>query len=152
MAENKDGERRPADDRKRRILIYAIVAVIIFLFGLVPMGMVALNRASERDEARRELRLCSIQGLLASAAIDARLGNYEPARESASNFFTEVRAELDKGRSSAFTQSQQEALASILNPRDEVITLLARSDPAVADRLGTLFTSYKKAVGSDSQR
>jgi hypothetical protein len=115
------------------------------------MGIVAFNRASERDEARRELRLCSIQSLLGAAAIDARMGNYEPARQSASSFFTELRAELDKGRSSAFTQSQRDSLSSILNPRDEIITLLARSDPAAADKLGTLFGTYKKAGGGDSQ-
>jgi hypothetical protein len=152
MAEHNEVEGKPVDDRNRRILIYAIVAVIIFLLGLVPMGIVAFNRGSERDEARRELRLCSIQGLLASAAIDARIGNYEPARQSASSFFTELRVELDKGRSSAFTQSQRDSLTSVLDPRDEIITLLARSDPASADRLGTLFTSYRKAVGSTSEQ
>src|SRR5689334_20411138 len=152
MAEHDEVEVKPMDDRRKRILIYAMVIVIIFLLGLVPMGIVALNRAAERDEARRELRVCSIQSLLASAAIDARLGNYEPARQSASNFFTELRTELDKGRSSAFTQPQRDALASLLNPRDEVITLLARSDPAAADKLGTLFTAFTKSVGSDSQR
>jgi hypothetical protein len=31
--------------------------------------------------------------------------------------------------------------------RDEVITLLARSDPAAADRLSDLFAAYRKAVG-----
>ncbi len=152
MAEPDEVEIKPRDDRKRRIVIYAIVIAIIFLLGLVPMGIVALNRASERDEARRELRLCSIQSLLTAAAIDARMGNYEPARQSASGFFTELRAELDKGRSSAFSQPQRDNLASIQNPRDEIITLLARSDPVSADKLGTLFTTYRKAIGSDAQR
>jgi flagellar basal body-associated protein FliL len=152
MAETKKVEGKPADDRKKRILIYAIVIISVFLLGLVPMGIVAYNRASERDEARRELRLCSIQAMLASAAVDARMGNYEPARQSASNFFTELRTELDKGRVSAFNQSQRDGMASMLNSRDEVITLLARNDPASADRLGALFIAYKRAVGNTAEQ
>ena len=33
-----------------------------------------------------------------------------------------------------------------LNQRDDVITLLARSDPASADRLSDLYVSYRAAV------
>jgi flagellar basal body-associated protein FliL len=146
MTENDKVPPKPANSRKNRILIYAIVIIIIFLLGLVPMAVIAFNRGSERDAALRDLRLCSLQSQLAAAAIEARMGNYEPARQSASNFFTELRTELDKGRSSAFNQSQREALGAIVNPRDEIITLLARSDPASAEKLGALFVTYKKAV------
>lgn len=148
MADAREAKAVPADNRAKRILIYAGVLVVIFLLGLVPMWLMAHSRAAERDEARRELRLCTIQAALAAATIDARLGDYEPARQSASNFFAEVRAELDKGEGSAFNQAQRESLKSILVPRDEVVTLLARSDPAGADRLATMFTTYRKAVGS----
>lgn len=140
--------KRPLDNRVKRILVYAAVAVAIFLLGLVPMGLRAYSRGVERDQARRELRLCTIQAALASATIDARLGNYEPARQSASYFFTELRGELDKGSESVFDQSQRENLKSLLTPRDEVVTLLARSDPAGADRLSNMFTAYRKALGS----
>lgn len=46
----------------RRVAIYAAVLVGVFLLGLVPMWLSARGRAAERDEARRELRLCRIQG------------------------------------------------------------------------------------------
>lgn len=90
----------------------------------------AYSRAVERNQPRHELRLCTIQAALASATIDARSGNYEPARQAASNFFTDLRTEIDKGSESVFDQSQRENLTTLLTPRDEVVTLLSRGDPA----------------------
>lgn len=148
MADASEVKAVPADNRAKRILIYAGVLIVVFLLGLVPMLLIAYSRAVERDDARHELRLCSIQAALATATIDARLGNYEPARQAASNFFTELRAELEKDSESPFDQAERESLKSILVPRDEVVTLLARGDPAAADRLATIFTAYRKATGS----
>jgi hypothetical protein len=34
-----------------------------------------------------------------------------------------------------------------MNQRDDLITLLARSDPAAADRLTELYMSFRKAMG-----
>ncbi len=153
MADASEVKPIATNDRRKRILIYAGAAVVIFLVGFVPMWWAASSRANERDEARRELRLCKIQSELASAAIDARLGEYELARQSASNFYTELRAELDKGSESVLDQSQHENLKSLLLTRDEVITLLARNDPAAAERLANAFASYRKAgVSSAGQR
>lgn len=129
MADANETKQNPTDNRGKRILIYAAVAVVIFLLGLIPMGIMAYSRAVERDQARRELRFCTIQAALASATIDARFGNYEPARQAASNFFTDLRTEIDKGSESVFDQSQRENLRTLLTPRDEVVTLLARGDP-----------------------
>lgn len=148
MADANEVNPIPADNRAKRILIYAGVLIVVFLLGLVPMLLIAYSRTVERDDARHELRLCSIQAALATATIEARLGNYEPARQAASNFFTELRAELEKGSESPFDQAERESLKSILAPRDEVVTLLARGDPAAADRLATIFTAYRKATGS----
>ncbi len=148
MANANEVKQNSTDNRGKRILIYAAVAVVIFLLGVVPMGIMTYSRSVERDQARHELRLCTIQAGLASATIDARLGNYEPARQAASNFFTDLRTEIDKGSASAFDQSQRENLKTLLTPRDEVVTLLARGDPAGADRLSNIFTAYKKALGS----
>lgn len=134
----------------RRYAIYAAVLVGAFLLGLVPMWLSARGRVAERDAARRELRLCRIESGLAAAALDARRGDYEPARQSASNFFTALREQVDGGVSD-LTQAQRESVRPMLNGRDELITLLARNDPASADRLSDLYASYRKAVG-DAQR
>ena len=44
------------------------------------------------------------------------------------------------------TSLSGEAAAPLLERRDEIITLLARSDPASAERLSGLYVSYRAAV------
>jgi hypothetical protein len=130
----------------KRVSVYTAVAIVIFLLGLVPMWLKARDAASQRDAARRELRLSQTQGALASAAIDARRGEYETARQTASDFFTTLRGELDAGGDSPLNARQRDSVAPLLRERDDIITLLARSDPAAADRLSDLYVSYRAAV------
>jgi hypothetical protein len=134
----------------KRVVIYTAVALVVFLLGLVPMWMKARGAASQRDAARRELRLSQTQGELASAAIDARRGEYETARQTASDFFTTLRTELDAGDESPLGARQRDSVAPLLQRRDDIITLLARSDPAAADRLSDLYVSYRAAVNDVS--
>jgi hypothetical protein len=131
----------------RRFMIYAGVLLVGFLLGFVPMWLQARASAAGLADAERRLTLVGMQGDLASAAIDARRGDYEPARQSASQFFTSLRAEIDKADSSHLTQAQRAGAQPLLAGRDEIITLLARSDPASADRLSELYVTYRKAVG-----
>ncbi|HKP38397.1 MAG TPA: hypothetical protein VJT71_16170 [Pyrinomonadaceae bacterium] len=137
---------KPANGRRRRITIYAIVLAVVFLTGLVPMWFVARARAAERDAAQRDLRLCRLENSLLSAAVDSRRGEYERARQAASSFFTLLREQVD-GASPDLTTVQRDSLRPLMNQRDELITLLARSDPAAADRLTELYMSFRKAMG-----
>lgn len=137
-----------AKDRLRRLAIYAAVFLVVFLLGFIPMWMTAREHARERDVARAALRINTLQNALASAVIDARRGEYELARQGASGFFTNLRSEIDRGADSAFTLPQQNDLRSILDRRDDVITLLARSDPASNDRLVDLYNTYRLATAS----
>ena len=130
----------------KKVSIYLTIALALFLLGLLPMWLKARENASQRDAARRELRLTQMQGTLAAAAIDARRGEYEPARQTASDFFTTLRTELDAGEASALTARQREEIAPLLARRDSLVTLLARSDPASADHLSDLYVTYRKAV------
>lgn len=130
----------------QRILIYAAVLLIVFLIGFVPMWLKARGCAGELATAQRELSLARLHNTLASATIDARRGDYEPARQAASNFFTSLGAEADKATGSALTDSQKQNIQTLFAGRDEVITLLARSDPASADRLSDLYASYRKVM------
>jgi hypothetical protein len=131
----------------RRIIISAGVLLVVFLLGFVPMWVKARQSANSLAEAERQLSLARMQNNLASAVIDARRGDYEPARQTASQFFTSLRAEIDKGDASGFTQVQRNGLQSLFAGRDELITLLARSDPAAADRLSDLYAAYRKVMG-----
>ena len=131
----------------RRFIIYGGVLLVVFLLGFVPMWLKARECGSSLAGAEQQLSLARMQNNLASAVIDARRGDYEPARQAASQFFTSLRAEIDKGDTSDFTQAQRAGVQPLLAGRDEIITLLARSDPASADRLSELYVAYRKAVG-----
>lgn len=87
------------NERVRRVLLYAAVLLVVFLLGFVPMWITARSRARDRDAAQASLRISSLQNTLGNAAIDARRGEYEPARQAASEFFTELQAEIDSGDS-----------------------------------------------------
>ena len=137
------------NERVKRLLLYAVGLLVVFLLGLVPMWMKARTHAQERDAAQAALRVSALQNSLASATIDARRGEYEPARQAASDFFTGLRVEIERGKDSAFTEAQQQALrSSFVDVRDDTITLLARSDPASADRLADLYSKYRQALGA----
>jgi hypothetical protein len=135
----------------RRVGIYALILVVVFLLGLVPMWLSARSRARERDEARRELRLSRLENDIASAVINSRRGEYEPARQATSRFFTSLRDQCDTSvEPSDLTRAQCETVRPALDQRDELITLLARSDPAAADRLTQLYVLYQNAMSSPS--
>jgi hypothetical protein len=130
-----------------RIGIYIVVALVIFLLGLIPMWLKASAAASQREAAQRELHLSRMQNMLASSAVDAQRGEYEPARQEASDFFTALREQLDKGETDAtLTAPQREGLKPLLPQRDDLITLLARSDPAAGPRLLDMHAAFRKAI------
>jgi hypothetical protein len=86
--------------------------------------------------------------LLAAALIDVQRGQYEPARQLTSDFYTNLRRQVDGDSGSLFTPLQREGLTSLLAERDELITLLARSDPAATDRLFAVYSTYNKLANN----
>ena len=85
---------------------------------------------------------------LAAATLDANLGQHERARQSASQFFTQLRDEIDQDKNSALSQSQRDQANQLLNQRDDLITLLARGDPSSSKRLADLYGAFRKLVGT----
>ena len=153
MSENVQPQPEPVTPRPgksrplvQRIMIYAGVLLIVFLLGLVPMWLKARAATNSLAETENQLILAKMQNNIASAVIDARRGEYEPARQAASQFFTSLSAELDKADGSTLSQAQKQGIQPLLAGRDEVITLLARSDPASADRLTDLYVAYRKIL------
>ena len=144
-----------------RVFTYAFVLLIGFLLGFVPMWVRSSERASSLSEATsradllrtqdtlasavaaHQLELARMQNTLASAAIDAQRGDYELARQAASGFFTSLRVETDRGSDSILSQAQREGAQPLFTLQDEVITLLARNDPAAADRFSDLYVSFR---------
>ena len=139
---SKDVQRKPVKTPPwvRRAIIYTVLLLVVFLLGFVPTWWKSRECSSRLSEAEQQLNLARMQNTLASAAIDARRGDYESARESASDFFTFV------GDASALSPAQIERVQPLLTQRDEIITLLARGDPAAADRLSDLYQSYREIM------
>ena len=146
MSENWQPEPVTTTHRIRRFIIYVALLVLAFLLGFVPMWWLNSQCSSRLSDAERQSSLVKMQYILASAAIDARLGDYETARQGASDFFTNLRAETEKGVDSALSQAQKDGAQPLFTRRDEIITLLARGDAASADLLSDLFVSYRKLV------
>jgi hypothetical protein len=130
----------------RRVMVYAVLLLLVFLLGFVPMWLKSRECSSSLSEAEHQLSLARMQNTLASAVIDARRGDYESAREAASNFFISLRAETDRGADSVLSQAEREGVPLLLTRRDEIITLLSRGDAASADLLSDLYVSYRKIM------
>lgn len=97
--------------------------------------------------AAHQLDMARMQNSLASAAIDSRRGEYESARQAASIFFTTLRDEANKGDSSSLSRAQRDGIEPVFTRRDEIISLLARNDPAATDRLSDLYVLFREFLG-----
>ena len=138
--------------RLKRAGLLLAAGAFIFLLGFIPMWLSAKEQSEEREAARRELRLARLENSLAYAAITARDGHYEPARRAAHDFFTALRQEVDSATESALTPDRRSSVERLLEKRDETITLLARNDPASADRLSDLYVAYLSGTGRTLRR
>ena len=136
----------------KRIALYGALAVGLFLMGLIPMALTARQYAQERAAAQHEVRLKQMEIQLAAAVINADRGEYEPARQTASDFFTSLRTQIDRGSASDLSSLQRDRLKDLLSQRDHVITLLARSDPAAVNHLSEIYATYQKAMNDVSFR
>ena len=139
MSENWQSEPVKTTHRIRSFIIHVDVLFLAFLLGFIPMWLKSRN-------AQRQLSLARIANSLAFAAIDARRGDYETARQAASDFFTFLRTEFDREVDSALSRAEMASLQPLLTRRDEIITLLARGDATSADLLSDLYVSYRTSV------
>ena len=132
--------------RMRRFTVYVALLLVAFLLGFVPMWLKTRECSSSLSEAERQSSLVKMENSLGSAAIDARRGDYETARQAASDFFTFLRTETSNGVESALSEAEIAGLQPLLTRRDEIITLLARGDATSADLLSDLYVSYRTIV------
>jgi hypothetical protein len=150
VPENSFEEKKLSPGTKR-VLFIGIAAVALFLLGFLPMWLKSQERGREIQSLDHELRLLHTQNHLANATIDARRGQYEPARRAAAEFFTLLTDEL-KRKDSVFTPPQRERLQAVLQQRDDLITLLARSDPASPERLSQMHVQFRQTVQAQEAR
>lgn len=132
----------------KRVALYATVSIGFFLLGFLPMWFKTSRAIEQRDAAQRGVRLAQLKDTLAAAVIDVQRGEFEPARQLTSDFYTNLRRQVDGDNGSVFTATQREGLRSLLVQRDELITLLARRDPAATDRLYNVYSTYNKLANN----
>ena len=144
LLEKKVGKVKAEMPFWKRIPIYTTFLVIAFFLGLFSMWLSERETAQQRDAARINLRMITMENRFASAIIKVRRGEYESARIAAGNFFTDLRAEISR-KDTAFNAKQLEAVKPILAQRDELINLLAQKDPSIGDRLAELYLTFAEA-------
>jgi len=104
------------------------------------------QRTAERDQALQKLQTSELKDRLSAAALDSRRGQYETARQELSAFFNSLDAVMNRKNDPDITPEKLKSIEPTLSQRDNLITLLARSDPASADRLSDLDLAFRKAV------
>lgn len=136
--------------RLARVAIAAAILLVVFLLGFVPMWLSAHGRAAELEKTSTKLRKAEITNLLTISIVEAKRGEYETARQTASDFFTRLRAEDEKGDAGFLTADQRPKIKPIFGNRDAVITMLAQRDPASLDRLTDLYKTYTQILPARS--
>jgi hypothetical protein len=129
-----------------RIIVSVGLLILVFMLGLAPMQATSGDNSALLADPARQLHAVRLENTLASAAIDAQRGDYEQARQAASDFFAFLREEASKGAESAFSQLQTDGMQSLLAHRDQIITLLARGDAASAELLSGAYVSFRKVM------
>ena len=130
----------------RKIIFFTTLQLTTFLIGFVPMWLKSRQYARCLYEAERQLNMERIHHALISAIIEVRQNNYEPARQAASDFFTFLRVETGMGDDAVLSPEQIESVQKLFAQRDEIITLLAQSDPLAADLLADLYGLYREII------
>ncbi len=144
---NETGAAAGKNELFKKAGIVGAIALVAFLLGFLPMWLSARNYEKERDAAVKILRPSVLQNTLATASINARRGEYEQARQQTSDFYTDLRHELESDQS-AFNAEQIKSAQPILAQRDETITQLARNDAAAVDRLTDLYFAFMQMKNS----
>ena len=137
---------RPKNDWKRWG-IYALILLIVFLLGFVPMWLQKREVSQNLETTQKQLYKSEIKGLLTTAIVEARRGEYESARKNTSDFYTRLRSEIDRGDESVYTKVERERINAVFANRDVIITMLAQRDPASAERLTDIYSNYQAALG-----
>jgi len=146
MSENMKSKPARTTHRIRGFIHYVARLLVAFLLGFVPMWLKSRERSSSLYAAQRQTSLARMENSLASAAIAVQRGDYETARQAASDFFTALRTETTNGVDSGLSEAEIANLQPLLTRRDEIVTLLARVDTASADLLSDLYVSYRTIV------
>ena len=128
----------PRPSTPRWVLYLGMVIVLVFVAAMVTQWVRTRGVRAELATVRAENGRLRTETYVGAAAADALQGRYEPARQHASRFFTDLQA-----RMMALPAEERGALQALLDRRDATITLLSRGDPAAGPALVRLITDYR---------
>ncbi len=126
-----------------RFVTFVILLAVVFMLGFGPMWFKYRDVSNRLATVTHELNLAQAHSALTSAVVDVQRGDYGPARDALSKFFSSLRAETDSGTASVLSSAQKEAVQPLFARQDEIITLLARSDPLALAQVTDLYVSYR---------
>lgn len=127
--------RRPSG---RRFLLVVFLLAVAFGVGYIPQWLELRRLRATFATTSLELRLATLHRELGVASHEAQRNNFASAGEAASRFFSGC-AELANEERFENDERTKVALTSYAAQRDEVMALLAASDPAVRERLAGLY-------------
>lgn len=133
--------------KMKKFGIYAAILLIVFLLGFVPMWLQKREAANLQKATQRQLDRTEIKGLLTTAIVEARRGEYESARQMTSDFYTRLRAQIDDTNGVTYSSDERGKLNAVFADRDATITMLAQRDPASSEKLTQMYIAYQTAVG-----
>ncbi len=131
----------PRTDRPavpRWLMYVGIAIVLVFVAAMVTQVLRTRGVRAELAAARAENARLHTETYVGAAAAEAIQGRYEPARQLASRFFTDLQT-----RMLALPTEQRGSIQALLDRRDATITLLSRGDPAAGPALVRLVTDYR---------
>jgi hypothetical protein len=135
-------------DRNRWIGIAVLAAVLAFAAGFLPQWQRARTLDRDLTATRHELATARLQGRLGAAVTESMRSNYERSRQLMTDFFRDAQAHL----AAVEDPRQRQELQGMLRERDELITLLARSEPESTQRLMLLYTRFFTAFDPAAER
>lgn len=135
----------------KQVIFFVVSLILAFFLGAILMSFSGREAVNKLQATEASLRMSRMQNHLATATLYTKRGEYERARALTSDFYTQLRAEIDRN-DAAFTAEQRDRLQSVLSQRDEIVTLLARNDNAAVERLADLYMAYIEAINHQPQQ
>lgn len=133
------------------VTLIAAVVVAIILIGSLPSrsnidGLeTRISRLEQRNAVlEQSLKIAELRGAAGLMSYRANQNDYGAAAELSTGFFNGVREMI----SAAEDQTVRQNLQAMLQQRDEITAGLARSDPAITEKLAQIYADFFQIRGA----